>query len=183
MSVLQLHSLIQQGAGRNCFRHPEDATKCVKVMREQGEAGVRTPTWNANQLEHDLWQKHISDNDALRPFFPAIYGLEMTDHGQGLVCELIRNSDGQISQHLPEFLETADPSQKEELRGQLRRIKSEIIRCRILIVDWTAQNFLVEQRGDDITLKIVDFQSRPNEARFFKRLKAARKAKRVLPVI
>jgi len=161
--------------------HPEDADKCVKTL-----SGNKFPTLdsrgkNANDREYELWRTHIQNNHKLSPFFPKLYGFEETDQGEGLVFELIRDLTGEISQSLPEYLKNADNPARKTLHRQMQKIRSEIIRTNVLIYDWTEQNFLVQKTHNSITLKVIDFQSRPNPARYFKRLKAARKAYRTLP--
>ncbi len=163
--------------------HPEDAGKCVKTL-----SGNRFPTLDAegksaNDNEYDLWHAHIQNNHKLSPFFPKLYGFEETDQGEGLVFELIRDCCGEISRSLPNYLKNASTPERKVLRRQMQEIRSEIIQPNFLIYDWTEQNFLVQKTHTSITLKVIDFQSRPNPARYFKRLKAARKAYRTLPSI
>lgn len=161
--------------------HPDDSAKCVKVL-----SGTQFPTLDSrgkspNDREYDLWCTHIQNNHTLNPFFPKLYGFEETERGKGLVFELIQDDCGEISRSLPNYLKNASTAERKILRRQMKEIRSEIIRLKILIYDWTEQNFLVQETHSAITLKIIDFQSRPNTARYFKRLKAARKAARTLP--
>ncbi len=180
---LELNELIRHGKTRSCFVHPKDPEKCIKVI-----SGNKFPTLdsrgkNANDREYDLWRTHIQNNHKLNPFFPKLYGFEETALGKGLVFELIRDCCGEISQSLPEYLKNADKPARKTLRRQMQEIRSKIIRTNVLIYDWTEQNFLVQKTHNAITLKVIDFQSRPNTARYLKRFKAARKAYRTLPSI
>ena len=105
----------------------------------------------------------------------------MTNRGEGLVCGIIRNDDGAISQSLKEYRKTASPEVVKDLFQQLHRLRAEVVRRRVLVVDWYSPNFLVQKNGGSLQLKLIDFQTRPNTARFFKRLKAARMARRMMP--
>ncbi len=183
MSVLQLEQQIGQGTRRTCFLHPEDPNCCVKVANADLDDFKIGQAMNANRIELEFWHKQVRDDEVLRDHFPAVHGNVATDRGEGLVLELVRDGDGTISPKLSQFRKGANETQIEILRGQLSLIRHEIIRRHIQIIDWGAQNMLVQCEGESLVLKVVDFETRPNMARWFKRMKSARKARRFLPKI
>jgi len=108
------------GGGRDCYVHPLDSALCVKVAREG-----RSPQERRQQLAWwKRWRKPAEKyDDSLRDFrilkalesdndpatwqhVPRCMGWVETDHGRGLVTELVRDADGLISRNLLEYLWT-----------------------------------------------------------------------------
>lgn len=110
-------NLFARGGNRNCFVLPGDPDKCVKTLRadrlpaakrrEKGVKGWFRPlaSFDDNQQEYltFLRIRDLYGSSALR-FTPACYGMVQTDHGNGLVTELIRDFDGAISMTLKQFV-------------------------------------------------------------------------------
>lgn len=102
-----------QGGHRLCFVHPEHADRCIKVRRpdftledlrrKKGFPKSLLPLhyFDDNREEHEvitgLAQQH---GEPVFELISRCYGFEDSDLGPGLVLELVRDADGQISQTL-----------------------------------------------------------------------------------
>ncbi len=107
-----------RGTHRACYHHPDSADLCVKVMIEDWrEAGRRKRAHWLVRLCRPKWYFHenLSEfrfyhriekrvGEAAREFMPKCYELVMTDHGEGMVVDLICDHDGKVSQTLAGYL-------------------------------------------------------------------------------
>ena len=107
-----------RGTHRACYRHPGDQDLCVKVMIEDWREADRRkrahwlvrlcrPKWyfHENLLEFRFYhrvEKRVGE--AAREFMPKCYEMVMTDHGEGMVVDLICDHDGRVSQTLADYL-------------------------------------------------------------------------------
>jgi hypothetical protein len=105
------------GGRRACYSYPGKPNLCIKIARpDKHPIKLRSidPVWkrirpiayyDENQL--DLKVQKILDSklgNAANTHFPKTHQLIETDLGMGLVCELIRDSDGRISLSGKEFI-------------------------------------------------------------------------------
>jgi len=117
-NLLQLSMREPFGVGgrRLCYEHPYEKSLCVKVLRTDVDRTVRLKNSSAwkNRIgriydnnEHErceldkLYAKH---GDVLARHFPKHYGYIDTDLGPGLVLDLMRDDDGEISMSLREWI-------------------------------------------------------------------------------
>ena len=101
------------GGHRQCFVHPEDSNKCIKVLYPQRRGSVLRKQQgfpkncrpaehyddNARELRGYRYINSLQ-NEAVWTHVPRYYGTVDTDMGPGSVTELIRDFDGAISQTL-----------------------------------------------------------------------------------
>lgn len=98
--MLTLSTLIGKGLHRECFIHPSDPSKCVKVVVH----GNNQETKREQNYYHFLASKRIAMT--MLPFF---YGNVATNMGVGAVFDLVRDSDGKISHSLEYYLTNNHP--------------------------------------------------------------------------
>lgn len=106
-----------QGGNRLCFVDPRDAKHCIKVLRPDRTPRIRRrqkgfpknlrplSSFDENLQEYRVWQ--TIEKEIGEPAFDVIsrcYGFVRTNYGNGLVMELIRDSDGKISKTLKQSL-------------------------------------------------------------------------------
>lgn len=114
---LRGHEPFGVGGRRECYVHPLDPDKCVKVLRKDDRRTVRiakkgglVPVWLRRQYdnnadeERSLMQLQRRLGDEMRKHFPACYGFVETDRGRGLVLDLVRDHDGPISRSIRELI-------------------------------------------------------------------------------
>ena len=104
------------GSKRNCYFHPEDANKVIKIIPpdKSPEALHAQKVWvrrlfhtpeslDANQTECDKFErlrKKLGDLKQKIPYLVEFFGKTETDLGEGLVVQAIRNFDGTVSKSI-----------------------------------------------------------------------------------
>lgn len=110
------------GGRRLCLVHPNDAGKCVKVLRRDEKRTVRSrrnfiPSFLRREYDNNAHEYRVLGElfgriggEAGR-FLPRCYGMVDTDMGRGLVVDLIRDCDGKISRSLRELISEGESPQ------------------------------------------------------------------------
>ena len=150
--MLHLEENIGHGASRQCYVHPEDPNKCVKVPQ------------NAKALK-DI-RREIMINVLLRPLLRDCIPeceekLAETDKGQGMVCELIRDFDGRISLPVTNENRTAEKGfDARALAPSLDLFVGKIIENDIFFYDFNKGNFVFQRTSpDESRMVYVDMKS------------------------
>ena len=110
------------GKKRNCYFHPNDDSKIIKVIppNKSPEVLHSQKFWlrrmlqnpealNANRAESEKYEKLKQKLGDLRdklPYLVEFFGKTETDLGEGLVFQAIKNFDGQISESVVNASET-----------------------------------------------------------------------------
>lgn len=185
MLVLTADHLINRGANRDCYRHPDDPNRCIKLNRSDGQ-GTHDNT-NAIEYEH-----HTALSDRLGEAFyqhaPRGYGLVETNLGKGPCFELIRDSDGALSTRLSQYITEASctPQHAIEL---IDRLYDFVMANNIGLFDVNPYNLLVRRGAEGQTdLIVIDWKG-PKALRefipasrlipWFARMKKARRFQRL----
>lgn len=145
--MLKLDRIINKGARRLCMVHPEDPGKCVKVAM-----------WYRHipQLKRDL-DAYRAVKPILKDFIPT-YEEEFvpTNLGPGLVCEVIKDDDGEPSRMLSECLEKG-LADKRTL-AQLAIFARLVMENSIPFYDMNPNNFLVQIKNGKQRLLYIDLK-------------------------
>jgi hypothetical protein len=96
--ILTDELLIGVGSNRRCYVHPQNNSRCVKVL--YGEDGDRDWSCELRYRRRFGW-------DAGREIIPIYYGPVKTNFGDGQVFDLIADTDGLASQGLEHYLSPA----------------------------------------------------------------------------
>jgi len=144
MLVLSANDLINRGANRDCYRHPDDPHRCIKLNRSDG-MGTRNDT---NEIEYDY---HCELAERLGEAFyrhaPRSFGLVETNLGTGLCFELIRDADGESSPRLITYImETG--CKLEDAIGLIDRLYDFVVANRVGLFDVNVHNLLVRRGAD-----------------------------------
>jgi len=94
--------LVAKGGHRHCYEHPDDSTRCVKVLISD------------ERKEHDLEQKYylvLARRGISWDLLPKYYGQVDTNLGVGAVYDLIKDFDGNVSKTLEYYLKVPDPQE------------------------------------------------------------------------
>ncbi len=127
---------IGMGKERICFVHPEDPRLAIKIARNKvSEQSKREIKFYLKLQKHDdVEDRHI----------PKFHGLCETNKGQGIVVDLIRNYDGEISRPLNWYLAHGFPI--EEFEPHLDELKQSFLKNLIIFNhDMTIGNLLVQR--------------------------------------
>ena len=110
------------GRKRDCYFHPDDSNKILKVVppSKSPEALMSEKFWlrrllqkpealDANRAESQKFEKlakMFGDVYLKIPYLARYYGKAQTDLGEGLVFQAVKNYDGKISESVLEASET-----------------------------------------------------------------------------
>jgi len=135
--MLQITSRpIGRGKERACYIHPEDPRKAIKISMGKG----RDQTLRDIKFYRKLGRHTVSENHHI----PGFYGLCDTNLGEGMVVDLIRNYDGEISRPLNWYLAQGVPI--EEFDAHLEELKQSFLQNLIIFNhDMTIGNLLFQK--------------------------------------
>jgi hypothetical protein len=179
-----------QGGNRLCFVHPNDKHRCIKVRRpdftlvdlrrKKGFPKNLLPLsyFDDNHEECEVMNSLASQlGDSAFEHVSHCYGFEQTDLGAGLVLELVRDADGEISQTLKAHLwfEGYTPDCMSAVEHFCRRWRELQIPSRDLLL----HNILVQKdsNGQISRLVVIDGLGSPNIIPFYRLPKSLRQAK------
>ena len=121
------------GCKRNCYFHPEDENKVIKIIPPDKSPEVlhsqkfwirrlfHTPeSLDANRTEREKFERLRRKLGNLKekiPYLVEFFGKAETDLGEGLVFEAIRNFDGTVSKSLTDACESGGYDQAKLLKA------------------------------------------------------------------
>ncbi|MGD8419698.1 MAG: YrbL family protein, partial [Gammaproteobacteria bacterium] len=127
---------IGMGKERMCFVHPEDPRLAIKIPIGDVDTQTRRELRFYRQLEKRgvVEEKHI----------PGFHGVCETNRGRGIVVDLVRNHDGEISRPLNWYLAQGFPI--EEFVPYLEELKQSFLKNLIIFNhDMTIGNILIQK--------------------------------------
>lgn len=160
--MLHLTELIGHGATRESYRHPLDRNKCVKIL-----IGKDDPEYLKHEIKHYPRLKKIL-GDFIVQYDTALVD---TDKGSGLVCELLQDDNGELSQSLNIYkvLHGLDA----DIKNQLDRFVSILLKHNLFFYDFNMKNFVVQIKNGTQQLKYIDLKSyRSNKSWAFLKLES-----------
>ncbi len=146
-SVIQLSEApIGQGRERTCYVHPDDNSKLIKISTGEIQTQTKRELAFYRQLEKrkDLDYSHL----------PRFYGLQQTNLGTGIVVDLIRDYDGNVSKSLRWHILQGTPM--TEFEGRLDELKHYLLHNRIIINhDLATENLLIRRETEEKSRLVV----------------------------
>ncbi len=135
--MLQITSQpIGTGKERACYVHPEDPRKAIKVPKGR----INEQTKRDIKFYRKLARRKLTEYQHI----PQYYGLSETNLGKGMVVDLIRNYDGEISRPLNWYLSQGVPI--EEFDIYLEELKQSFLQNLIIFNhDMTIGNLLFQR--------------------------------------
>jgi hypothetical protein len=135
--MLQITSQpIGKGKERACYIHPEDPRKAIKISIGK----VNQQTRRDIKFYRGLARRETGESHHI----PKFYGLCETNLGKGMVVDLIRNYDGEISRPLNWYLAHGAPI--EDFDVYLEELKQSFLRNLIIFNhDMTIGNLLFQR--------------------------------------
>ncbi|QHI68090.1 YrbL family protein [Tichowtungia aerotolerans] len=166
MIVLNDGLVFARGGRRVCYVHPDDASKCIKVLGPNGDPVKRreaTPWYkrlrplsmfddNLRELKSfKVLEKHT---DSVWNHFPRCYGISGTNCGPGIVTDLVRNADGSVPLTVQQYV--AENGKTTELFAALETffflLRSEVVITR----DILDHNIIVRDQGAGLVVVMID---------------------------
>ena len=178
MIELDRRALIGKGLHRECFVHPDDPARCIKV--------VVSGTINENRREASYYSQ-LARRGISWDMLTRFHGLVTTNLGEGAVFDLVRDCDSAVSRTLAHYLEAAELTAQHgaTLAGSLDKLRAYLLRNRIVTMTLKPKNILFQRTSASTgTLVIVDnvgnsdFLPIANYSAIFARRKIQRKWQR-----
>lgn len=130
---------IGSGNDRDCWRHPLDPSRCIKIAKLEHERPQ-----NAIDLHYARYLAHRG----IRSWhIPRVYGWVMTNHGRGLVFELIQDPDGSPSQPLLQAFKQGKISRARAV-SMVDEGFAWLIAHHVILADYGPNNLLVQRHPD-----------------------------------
>lgn len=140
---------IAKGGERNCYFHPSDNNKVVKVVHRKEKHNEQ------NKLE-DKYYKYLKEQNIPLTHLSKCYGIVSTNIGEGLVYDYVLDYDLKASKTFKYFLENKIFSKSIELK-LVDDLKKYLFEYDILFIDVDLSNlFCQEYEKNKFRLIIVD---------------------------
>lgn len=146
--MLHLDTLIGHGTKRQCYEHPHDVHKCIKIANTPQSIRVLSRELRTFRIVRPVLHDFIVQYDDT---------LVETDKGLALVCELVRNDDGTIAQSFAAFLNNHDVLQ--QIEPELNRFASLLIKHNLFFFDFNQRNFVIQFHNGKACLRFIDLKS------------------------
>ena len=150
MLILESSQLIGRGLRRECYFHPEDENKCVKVV----VAGDHKETAREQSYYRLLAKRRISWKMLSR-----FYGNTETNRGPGAVFELIRDYNGEVSKTLGHYLATTGDFgfDHQKLLRALPLLKQYLLQYKIVTMSINPDNIAFKKvSASEGNLVVID---------------------------
>jgi hypothetical protein len=166
MIELNDNLIFAEGGRRFCFVHPDFPDRCVKTLSENGDPVWRKkeavwykqlrplPMFDDNQRELKSFRELEAKGEAVCRHFPRCYGIEPTNRGDGIVCELIRDDDGSVSRSLRQVVKAEGKT--EELRDALDEFFRLLLERAVVTRDILDHNLLVRKHDGALRIYMID---------------------------
>lgn len=155
------------GGTRLCFVHPHDASKCVKVLRQDRTPQERRKLttgikkyrslkhWDDQSKELIAYHQLLNRNTAtVWQHIPEFFGSVETDLGLGIITRVFRNFDGEFPRNLEQEVPLGDDT---ILNAGLSEFKHWLRQELIVTRDLLPHNIIVvRDSAEHCRLMIVD---------------------------
>ncbi len=154
-----------QGGNRKCFIHPQDSSKCIKVIDQESYSNrLKNLPWhkkirgkmsfNDNHEEANAISKIIKNVDQSSWKHVAnILDLLKPVWSEGLVTELIKN-EGEIAETLEDYLFKFGLT--EEIKESIHVFEKWLLDNLILTKNIIPHNLVIKNDGNELVIKIID---------------------------
>lgn len=160
------------GGRRLCYTHPNDPSRCVKVLRTDEDRAIRLkrfsliPAWARRVYDNNTHEKIELDKiekrvgASMSKHFPQCHGVVQTDLGPGLELDLVRDHDGKISLSLRELLSKGH--RLGSFREAYDKFGEFLYEHVILTRNLLDHNLVVQDHGNGTwTIKLIDGMGDP----------------------
>ncbi len=139
---------IAEGGARECWRHPESESLCIKVTKPSRRRDQNKLDWH---YANTLIRRNI-----MGPHLPRYHGYVMTSRGKGLVMDLIVDFDGTPSLT---FLQAVRSGlfPREQVTNILDKAFDWLIDQNVIVADYGYDNLMLQKHADETyTLVFID---------------------------
>lgn len=138
------------GRHRACYIHPEDASKCIKVVHNPGEHAFQ-------EIKRELaYYKHLESYLKDWSGLPRFYGEVETNLGRGFVYDRIVDFDGRPSQSIEQRYNQNNLNQlHEELSRLIDRLRRYLWDNRIVTMSIKPYNVLCHRISESEIIPVI----------------------------
>lgn len=140
--MLILKNKIGSGRHRQCYNHPQDDNKCIKVLYNPDDGGIKEV-----KRETSYYRRKASQIRACHAI-PDYYGKVKTEMGDGHIFELVRDYDGQVSKSLGYYIQRREFTD-DELQQKLKELRRSLINSGISTMTLKEYNILYRKTAPD----------------------------------
>ncbi len=139
---LDAPDLVGRGLHRNCYVHPRERDKCIKIV----VAGDLVET----RREKAYYRLLAGRNNSWRNL-ARYYGETETTAGRGAVFELIRDDNGAVSKTLQHYLESAHGNESiiDELTAATQELYTYMLTEKVITMTLKAKNICYQRKSKD----------------------------------
>ena len=150
--ILTEELYIGRGTNKRVYKHPSDSSLCIKINCYDNNGH------GSKELKRELRYHCLIGNDLkLTEVIARYHGESKTNMGCGYIYDLIKDYDGETSQTLGDYL--LDPlfvvDNFEEIGRELRLLKEELIKHKIVIMGIVPSNILRQKLSAKIARLIL----------------------------
>jgi len=138
--------LFSEGATRQCYFHPNDSKKCLKIEKQKN--GTNQHDLTAYSTVKNILAHFLVSYDPL---------LIQTNLGEALVCELLQDDNKQPSKSFADYKKTQKLS--PELRSQFFVFFDTLQKNDLFFYDFNPKNFIIKKTLKGDCLKYTDLKS------------------------
>lgn len=153
-----------EGVNRLCFIHPDDASLCIKIVKEGSIKALRSKRsffknlrpnsyFDDNLNEYKAYQQTAikKNEDIVYEHIPRCYGWQETDLGMGLVLDYYSNDDNQPCMTLRSYLQTYGLT--KDIETEISALAGYLRKTLLMTKNIVPHNVVVASDGK---LKIID---------------------------
>lgn len=147
--VLSDKDFLAKGGERNCYIHPNDQTKVIKIVHRQEKHNEQ------NKLEHKYYN-HLIKHNVPQTHLSRCYGFVETNLGEGLIYERLMDYNNVPSVSFQVYLNEKRFSRSQE-QHLVQQLKAYLFENDILFIDVDLSNvFCQEFEKDQFKLVLID---------------------------
>ena len=150
MIELQPEAMIGKGLHRECYVHPDNPNRCIKVVVLRGEEETR---------REQAYYKFLQKRQITWEMLPQFYGVESTSMGPGAIFDLVRDADGQVGKTFEHYFESIELTEQniEGLITALQRLKTYLFAQNIITMSIKPKNIIYQRQNEQTgTAVIID---------------------------
>ncbi len=149
MISIEKLTLVGKGLHRECYRHPNDVTLCIKILTTTDLSEIK----REQKYYRKLIQKGISWD-----MIPKFHGEINTSLGVGYIFDLISDHTGEVSRTLEYYLtNNKSETHSKVLKNALYELKDYLLQQRIITMTLKPKNICCKKNiNGDVKLFIVD---------------------------
>lgn len=142
MITLDENSLIGCGTLRACYLHPRDNELIVKVGLPGRQGGD-----DANHKEFMSYEKIRQSHEELH-HISHCHGFEETDRGEGLICDCIRDFNGDIAKTIWDIVVHQETCDIDEIQEAALTLCKYLIANDLFLFDINLKNIVLRRMQD-----------------------------------